>query len=414
MKKKSRASIILLSVFLLLSAAGCGQQVESPSVEQSSTSVEGSASQEDPEKPKEEVNLQDSFSLVSQMTIGWNLGNTFDAHGMKGGTKDETYWGNPTTTAEMIKAVNNQGFNTIRIPVTWYDHIGKAPDYTIDQEWIDRVAEVVNYAFDQNMFVILDTHHETDKWLIPSQEKEEVVTEELVAIWKQIATYFKDYDEHLIFEGLNEPRTKGSANEWSGGTRAERVVVNHLNAAFVDAVRSVGGKNETRMLILATYGNSVTSNTINELVLPEDEHLALAVHLYTPYFFTYTPDSGNISEWTGVMKSDIESNFKMVKTYQAMYKIPVIVTEFGAEHEVYKDTQGNSVENGQQVILWLEDYLSIAGQYNIKCVWWDNGIYDKSGEKFAIFDRRNLSWFDQNIADKLVELAKTKYNQNDK
>jgi len=411
MKSKKAMALLSISLVVAMMFAGCGTGSQTDISKESGSEVVATTEIEETlEEEQVEINLQDSFSLVSAMTIGWNLGNTLDAHGSRGGTKDETFWGNPVTTPDMIRAVKEQGFNTIRIPVTWYDHVSKAPDYTIDEEWMKRVGEVVDYAMDLGMFVIVDTHHEPDKWLIPTEEKEEAVTEELVAIWKQVAEYFKDYDEHLIFEGMNEPRTKGSVNEWSGRTRPERVVINHLNAAFVDAVRSAGGKNATRMLILSTYGNSVTSNTINELVLPEDEHLAVAVHLYTPYFFTYTPDSGNISEWTGVLKSDIESNFKIVKTYQAMYKVPVIVTEFGAVHEVYKDSEGNSVDNREQVLKWLEDYMTIAGQYNIKLVWWDNNIYNKSGEQFGIFDRKNLSWYDQTIADKLVELADTKYN----
>lgn len=332
------------------------------------------------------------FELFSHMTVGWNLGNTFDSHGAGNSLGAETYWGNPVTTKEMIDMVAAQGINTLRIPVTWAEHVGAAPAYSIDKAWLDRVEEVVGYGLDNGMYVILDTHHEPDFWMKLDEGSFDATKAELTAIWTQVAERFRDYDEHLIFEGMNEPRTKGSPAEWSGGTGPERAAVNELNGAFLDAVRAVGGGNETRCLIICPYGNSVTRDTLQTLKLYDDPNLAVSVHLYTPYFFTYDAEGG-YAQWDGSKKSEIVSNVDLVDTFLLQKGVPVIVTEFGAVNK----------NNTQDEIRWLQDYLGVMQEKGIKCIWWDNGQFVGNGENFALLDRRNLKWFSQEVADALVE-----------
>lgn len=345
--------------------------------------------------PAPQVDRSEVFELFSHMTVGWNLGNTFDAIGAGNTLETETYWGNPRTAQEMIDAISNQGINTVRIPVTWAEHVGSAPDYTINEEWLGRVQEVVDYCFENNMYVILDTHHEPEYWLSLAEEDMENTKAELAAIWTQVSERFKDYDEHLMFEGMNEPRTKGSANEWNGGTEPERVAVNELNGIFIDAVRAVGGENTDRCLIICTYGNSASTASLQNLKIYEDPNIAVAVHLYTPYFFTYDAEDGGYSEWDGSKMSDITGTLRLLNSNLIQKGIPVIVTEFGAVNK------GNT----QEVIKWLEDYLGAMNEYGIKCIWWDNGNYTNPGEKFGIFDRRKLTWYSQEIADALVKYA---------
>ncbi len=339
-----------------------------------------------------------AFELLSKLNVGWNLGNTLDSHG-RSGVAAETYWGNPKTTQAMIDAIAEQGFNTIRIPVTFANHVGKAPDYTIDEAWLARVKEVVDYAYNNDMYVILDTHHEPDYWLVPDKSKLETVSAELCAIWKQLSEYFMEYDEHLIFEGMNEPRTKGSAGEWNGGTDSERGAVNLLNKAFVETVRATGGNNERRLLIICPYGNSVVNTSFRTFMIPEDEMVAVAVHMYTPYNFTFEPDT-SVFNWNLTMKSEIRSQLLTVKSYFLDKGLPVIITEFGAVHKT-----NAAGDNTQEVLEWLEDYMGLTNEYGIKCVWWDNGVYSGNGERFGIFNRRTLTFFNQQIADKLVEMG---------
>lgn len=332
--------------------------------------------------------------LVSNMNAGWNLGNTFDAHGAGNTIDVETYWGNPKTTKEMIDAVAAQGFHTIRIPVTWAEHLGEAPDYQIDPEWMERVNEVVDYALENDMYVMLNTHHEPDYWLVPNPDTQEQVVAEFTAVWKQIAEQFKTYDEHLVFEGMNEVRTKGSEKEWNGGTPEERVVINALNKAFVDTVRSTGGQNETRCLIISTYGNSPSYKALKELEIPQDANIAVAVHMYTPYLFTYAADANQYSIWDGKKKDEIVVTLREIDKYILKQGVPVLVTEFGAENK----------DNSSEIIKWIDDYLDAMNKYDIPCIWWDNGNYeDKSGERFAIFNRDTCTWYDQAIADELVK-----------
>lgn len=368
------------------------------------TDQEQPADSQEPDQtrsPWQPIDRSRVFELFSNMTVGWNLGNTFDAIGAGNSLSSETYWGNPRTSKEMIDAISEQGFNTIRIPVSWGEHVGAAPEYRINEEWLDRVEEVVDYCLENEMYVILDTHHETDSWFRLAEEDLDRTKAELGAIWTQLAERFQDCDEHLLFEGMNEPRTPGSANEWNGGTVKERQAVSALNQVFVEAVRAVGGNNTDRCLILCTYGHNASASAMRELKIPDDPNIAVAVHLYTPYFFTFDAGEYSVDIWDGSMQSDLTSTLEQIDIQLLRMGVPVIVTEFGAVNK------GNT----EEVIKWIEDYFSAMNEYGLKCVWWDNGVYTGSGELFGIFDRRNLTWYSQEIADALVENAKTKSGQ---
>lgn len=190
-----------------------------------------------------EDKMKSAKEVASEMGIGWNLGNTFDSHGdwiveeTEGSVKDfETAWKNPVTTKAMIDKVKEAGFKTVRIPITWKQHMGKAPNYTVDEAWMDRINEVVDYVIDDGLYAIIDVHHD-EEWCIPTAVAKEKSKEQLEALWTQIATRFKEYDSHLIFETLNEPRVIGSELEWMGGSSEEREAVNELNEAALKTIR---------------------------------------------------------------------------------------------------------------------------------------------------------------------------------
>lgn len=382
------------------------QTLESGSTEskEPETSVAESESAPETEESKtpeatpapENIDRVAAKAILDKMTTGWNLGNTLDAHGAGNSLSAETYWGNPKTTHEMIDAIAAQGFDSIRIPVTWAEHMGPAPDYTVDKAWMDRVEEVVNYALDNKMYVIINTHHDPSYWLTPNPEQADNVLPRFEALWKQIAERFKEYDEHLVFEGMNEVRTIGSEKEWSGGTEEERKVIDRINAAFVETVRATGGNNESRLLIISPYGNSAENDALRYMEIPDDPCIAVALHLYTPYHFTYKNDYMNLTKWDGSRAKDLENILTRANIHFMKKGIPVIITEYGCENK----------DNPEEVQKWLEHYLKLTEEYNIKCFWWDNNIYNTSGEKFGIFDRRNLKWYDQALADKIIELTK--------
>ena len=168
----------------------------------------------------------DRFQLTRDMNIGWNLGNTFDAYpkdasSMLPPLTSETLWRNPVTTKRLIDTIAKAGFDVLRVPTTWDKHFLDEPGYPIDPKWMARVREVVFYGLNNDMRVILNMHHES--WHFPSAENKQPAQDKLTALWTQIAEAFKDIGDELIFEGLNEPRMKGTPLEWQGGTPEARL-----------------------------------------------------------------------------------------------------------------------------------------------------------------------------------------------
>ncbi len=337
-----------------------------------------------PERPplviqKHEITMAEvsPADMVADMRVGWNLGNTLDAEGS--GLSSETCWGNPKTTKEMIDAIVDAGFNVIRIPVTWEGHFGSAPDYKIDEAWMNRVQEVVDYAFERDVYVIINCHHED--WHFPSEKNKEQASTILQALWTQIAEHFRDYDEKLIFEGLNEPRKKGTNMEWNGGDYEGKQVVNHFAKVFVETVRATGGNNTIRNLMVTGYAASNNKDTLKALRWPKDSHIIVSVHAYTPYDFSL--NTTGTSEW------DIEKDTKdidyLMQTIDEVFLqkgTPVIIGEFGALNK----------ENEAERVEWVTYYLTKAKEIGVPCIWWDNGSFQGSGENFGLLNRKELTY----------------------
>ena len=337
-------------------------------------------------------------AVVDKMTIGRNLGNTLDSVNctwLNNKLDCETAWGNPKTTKAMIDAVKKAGFNTVRIPVSWNDHIDS--NGKIDSEWLDRVQEIVDYAYDNNMYVILNTHHENN-WVKLDAAKEKDVKKKLNYVWKQIATRFKNYDEKLLFEALNEPRTEGSKQEWNGGTAAERKVLNSLYQGFVDTVRATGGNNKTRVLILTPYGANSSKAALSDLWLPEDDdRIAVSVHAYSPYNVALNRYSSE-TKLTDNGKKEIDNVFSNINSVILSKGIPVIMDEFGT---INKSNTSDRIEVAKY-------YLSVSEKYGVPCVWWDNGLTcgPKDGEGFGLLDRKNIKWNYADLVKALVNAVK--------
>ena len=329
--------------------------------------------------------------LVAEMKVGWNLGNTMDALG------GETAWGNPTVTQEMIDALADKGFNTIRIPTSWGQFTeGASGDYMVKTEWITRVGEVVDYALAKDMYVILNTHHETE-WLVPNADKVGDGTEKFTCIWTQIATYFADYGDHLIFEGLNEPREVGVNSEWIGGTEENRSMIADWERIFVETVRATGGNNANRLLLVTGEAACMMDDALKDIYIPEnDPCLGVSLHAYTPYDFTFK-HTGDYDTWDGSHLSDIQWTFSQADKYFLSKGIPVVMTEYGAERK------GPAEDNNDaEVCKWITDYLTIAQEHNVPTVLWDNGITDGNGERFGYLNRRELTWDRESIIDAMM------------
>lgn len=333
--------------------------------------------------------------IVAQMTVGWNLGNSLDCSKCTWLTNKldcETAWGNPKTTKAMISAVKKAGFNTIRIPVSWGDHIDDSGK--IDKAWLDRVQEVVDYAYEDGMFIILNVHH--DNYWLPLEEKtEKETTKKYQYVWKQIAARFKDYDEKLLFEGRNEPRTEGSAKEWSGGTKPERDVINRMYEAFVSAVRAEGGYNKTRFLMVTPYAASTSYDAMADLKIPDDDRIIVSIHAYIPYNAAFNGNSGE-KALSDSGKREIDTLLSNIDKMYLSKDIPVIIGEFGS---VNKNNTAGRVEIA-------EYYVSSAKKYGVPCIWWDNNAFNVGSENFGLFNRKNLEWVYPEIVKALVDSAK--------
>lgn len=336
-----------------------------------------------------------SMDIVKDMGAGWNLGNSLDALG--NGLASETAWGNPKTTKEMIDDICEAGFKTIRIPVSWGKHCDK--NGNVDKDWMNRVKEVVDYAYGNGVYVILNSHHDNSYYdiggCVKSEDTLNKSVKKMTTLWTQIANTFKDYDEHLIFETLNEPRTEGSAKEWSGGTAEEREVVYTLNEKIVSAIRKTGGNNAYRHIMVPTYAATSSTNILKQMKLPDDDRIIVSVHAYSPYFFAM--DANGSGTFTDNDKKELDKFFKELNSIFVSNGTPVVIGEFGATNK----------KNPDDRIAWAEYYVKGAGKYNIPCVWWDNNSGKRSGgECFGIYSREKKEFNYPEIAETVVKAAK--------
>jgi endoglucanase len=345
----------------------------------------------------------------------------------------ETQWSNPVTTKAMIDKVKAEGFDTVRIPVTWYVFTGPGPDYKIADAWMNRVQEVVDYVINNGMFCILNTHHEDflrgsgyqHGWLrlyytdennsnrrpLNAAERQEM-NRRMGRIWEQIAGRFKDYDEYLIFEGLNEPRTEQDLGDVTGEMWAEQYsVLNELLQTFVDSVRAGGGKNTDRHLMVTPYyaqfglwgdGNNadlfVDSGTKKLKINDPRDRLIVSVHYYEPWGFAAAPsDSQYFSSTFDLNKATVSGNInevlKMIETNLVKNGIPVIMGETGA---IYRD--GIAGHDGERV-KWARYYISKLKELGVPCVIWDDG------GSYRLLDRINRRWFYPGLAAAFVDAS---------
>ena len=354
-----------------------------------------------------ELPENEAMEFLKKMGVGWNLGNTFDAtnDGYKGDDLDiEKAWVGIKTKENMIQAVKDAGFTTIRLPVSWHNHVDA--EFNINEPWLSRVQEVVDWAIGCGLYVILNTHHDVyADFYYPDSAHYDVSSRYIGRIWEQLSERFKDYDEHLIFESMNEPRLKGTGDEWvfnvsKASCQDAAECINQLNQLFVDTVRKSGGNNAERYLMVPGYCASVEGATNELFKLPQDSadnRIIVSVHAYTPYPFALQsmPDGGTDSfELTNIGQTSEITFFmnKLYKTYIAN-GIPVVIGEFGAR---------NKNDNLQSRVTFSAFYAANAAARNIPCVWWDNSAHKGNGELFGLLNRREADWRFPEIVNALM------------
>ena len=377
--KFSKVTAVLAAAVMMFSFAACGNNSDN-----------GGAADADKTSVSEPAPMRDipSTELVKEMTVGWSLGNTLDStitnpKGTELPSDWETAWGQPVTTKAMIDSVAAQGFNVLRIPITWEGKFGEGPDYTIDPDWLARVNEIVDYGIDDDMFVIINVHHE--EWHMPTYENEAAAQEILTALWSQIAEHFKDYNEKLIFEGLNEPRLKGTPMEWNGGNDEARDVINHWNAAFVETVRNSGGNNKLRHLMVTPYAASSMDKVLNDFAVPDDDKVIVSIHAYLPYTFALADNAQATTEWSADNPTDTNDIDMLMANLKDRYLDKgraVIIGEMGTRNRMNTEARAECARY----------YSEAAHNAGIPICWWDNNAFVGGGENFGLFDRKTFEW----------------------
>lgn len=328
------------------------------------------------EKNNGEMRDITSTELVSEMTLGWNLGDTLDvcAADRDGDGKineapedgeevDETLWGNPKATKELFEQIKEDGFNSVRIPVTWRDHLGDAPDYKISEDWLDRVEEVVNYACDLDMYVIINVHHDGGgdpdfgAWIRNASYDYDNVMVKYKAVWTQIAERFEDYSDKLIFESMNEVGFDDLKSPENYN------VLNKMNQEFVDLIRSSGGNNPKRHLLIAGYYTDITMTCSTLFKMPDDpeNRCILSLHYYTPWQFCTTTQQHN---WGS--DSEIAEMKRLVGEMTSKFTdngVPVIIGEYGS-------ARGNDESSR---VFFTEMFVKLCHDSGIPAFLWDNG-----------------------------------------
>ena len=332
----------------------------------------------------------DTEAILEDMGLGWNLGNSLDATGGSG-LDTETSWSNPKTTQALIDKVKSLGFNTVRVPVSWGKHVS-GDNYTIDSAWLARVKEVVDYCYKNDMYVILNIHHDTKSsesasgaGYYPRSSAYSSSEKFVTSVWSQAAEYFKDYDYHLIFETLNEPRLIGTGyewwfNKWNIPSEVKDAIdcINKLNQKAVDTIRNTGSNNKGRLIMCPGYDASIDGATVSGFKLPTDisgnkNRIAVSVHAYSPYNFAMNVGSGSTSTYTSSIKNELRDLFSTLKSNFRDKGIPVVIGEFGSTDK----------NNTAERVKWATDYTAVAKKNNIPCVLWDNNA-------FAVYNGSNI------------------------
>lgn len=366
--------------------------------------------------------IETAEEAVANMRLGWNLGNTLDSNSgdldnmwieqwsQRRPSDYETAWGQPVTKPELFRLFKDAGFNAVRVPVTWYPHMEAKMDgglkwdpvkdpigSKIQAEWMERVREIVDYVISQDMYCILNIHHDTGaattSWLAAGEKEYGEQKERFEAVWTQIAEEFKEYDGRLLFEGYNEMldpydswcfASFGTPSKYSASVAASAYsAINSYAQSFVDAVRATGGNNRERNLIVSTYGacsgdgswSPHLQDPLKEMALPEDEaegHIIFEVHSY-PY----------IADGLNSVRKSVSDMMRAVKTHLASKGAPVIIGEWGSSNgDDYKDRR-------QTMLGFARDFVEQAKSNGFATFYW-MGLSDGESRSIPEFNQKDL------------------------
>ena len=325
----------------------------------------------------EENSKTESQKYVEAMGKGWNLGNSFDGFDSDLGKEDqgEEAWGNPVVTRELIKEIKEKGYDSIRIPFTAYRRYSEVDGkYVINQEWLDRYKEVVNWAVEEGLYVMINLHHDSWIWLADwNGDKNAVEYKMYVDLWEQLADEFKDIDEKVCFETINEPRFNAD------GDISKQDRLDMLNLAAYDVIRNSGGKNDTRMIVMPTMDTNhglENSEPLKELITNlHDENIIATVHYYSEWVFSANLGKTGFDEplfdWSNeyTARKAADEMFDIVSNTFMENGIGVVIGEWGL---LGYDAGNECNQLGEELKYY--DYINyLANENDISIMFWDNG-----------------------------------------
>lgn len=417
-----------LAALMAVGLAGCSGVNDSS---QTDSSTDGDTSEALPYDSDFTIGVDE---IAEAMGAGWNVGNQLEANA--GGKVNETAWGNPEITQELISAVADAGFQTIRVPVSYLDRIDDENGYTVDTAWLDRVEEVVQYCYNEGLYVIINMHGDgyntvEGGWFLVNGEDQDYICEKYAAVWKQVAERFADYDEHLIFESMNEELD----GNYDGDPNPEYYAnLNKYNQIFVDTVRATGEKNTHRWLLMPGWNTNI-AYTVGDygFEMPTDENctagenrMMLSVHYYDPWDYCGEEDLKtilwgdygekmidthgfprmNIARWGD--QSYLDDLFQQLYDAYVQNDIPVVIGEYGCidKSSAYAGFEGQITANRA----YFNGYVAgKAASMGMIPVYWDNGYNGVYG--FGLFDRNTYEQTQPEIISTIISAVKDKNPQ---
>lgn len=364
--------------------------------------------------------------IVEAMGPGWNLGNQLES--VTDNVPEETNWGNPVITEKLIQSVKAAGFKSIRIPVSYFAKIDDDKDYTIDSKWLDRVQEVVNYCIKNDLYAVINIHGDgyntiDGSWLLCNGKNQTEIKKKYKKVWKQIAERFKNYDEHLLFESMNE-EFDGSYSE---PNKEYYQNINDYNQIFVDTVRKTGDNNTKRWLIIPGWNTNIdytagdygfklpTDQYRDKSIDKEEQRIMISVHYYSPWDFC-GGENGVITQWgneaddpsktsTTCDETYMKNQLNLMKTTFADKGYPVFIGEYGSIDKTSYDS-----ENEYYRAYFARKLCQLSRKNGCIPMYWDNGYNGVHG--FDLFDRTTCEVTQPVIIDAIMEGFGQKASQN--
>lgn len=364
--------------------------------------------------------------IVEAMGPGWNLGNQLES--VTDNVPEETNWGNPVITEKLIQSVKAAGFKSIRISVSYFAKIDDDKDYTIDSKWLDRVQEVVDYCIKNDLYAVINIHGDgyntiDGSWLLCNGKNQTEIKKKYKKVWKQIAERFKNYDEHLLFESMNE-EFDGSYSE---PNKEYYQNINDYNQIFVDTVRKTGDNNTKRWLIIPGWNTNIdyttgdygfklpTDQYRDKSIDKEEQRIMISVHYYSPWDFC-GGENCVITQWgneaddpsktsTTCDETYMKNQLNLMKTTFADKGYPVFIGEYGSIDKTSYDS-----ENEYYRAYFARKLCQLSRKNGCIPMYWDNGYNGVHG--FGLFDRTTCEITQPVIIDAIMEGFGQKASQN--